>query len=371
MDHANVGFPAGKTLPMRRILLLLAGLGGLYPVSLRAQPVPVRVVVIANWENGADRGDAPGEYQDWVEREHLDEKVSVRGAPDVVRRNTDGLYGLVLRHGVTDLAAFVLDPRFDLRRTYWLFTGISGVDPRAASVGSAAWARWVVDGDEAREIDDRTIPPGWPYGLWPIGASRPNQLPDNPNHFGSVTDVAQLGRAYPLNQRLARWAYELTRDVALQDTEALRSARAVWKGFPQAQRPPFVLMGETLGALRYWHGEPRTRWAEDWVRLWTRGQGRFVMTNMESQTYQKEMRVFAAQGFVDADRIMVLRTASNFSEPPPGVAVTASIGEEGPGQVAAFDSNQRVGAPVLHALLAHWDRYETTIPGLDEVPNRN
>ena len=324
------------------------------------------MVVVANWENGADTGDAPGEYQDWVEREHLDEKVPVHGAPDVVRRNGQGLYALVLRHGVTDLAAFILDRRFDLRRTYWLFTGISGVDPRAASVGSAAWARFVVDGDEAREIDDRTIPKGWPYGLWPIGASRPNQLPDNPNHFGSVTDVAQLTKAYPLNARLARWAFAMTQHVALGDTDALRAARAKWTGFANAQRPPFVLMGETLGALRYWHGDARTHWAEDWVHLWTQGHGTFVMTNMESQTYQKEMRVFAAQGFVDADRIMVLRTASNFSEPPPGIAVTASIGDEGPGQVVAFDSNQRAGAPVLHELLAHWDRYEGTVPGRDE-----
>ncbi|MCQ8277466.1 purine nucleoside permease [Acetobacteraceae bacterium KSS8] len=350
-----------KRLLLSAALLLSAGVA-------QAAPIPVKVVVVANWENGADTGDAPGEFQDWVEREHLDEKVPVRGAPDVVRRNKDGLYGLVLRHGVTDLAAFVLDPRFDLTHTYWLFTGISGVDPRVASVGSASWARWVVDGDEAREIDDRTVPAGWPYGLWAIGATRPNQLPYDANHFGSVTDMKQLDRAYPLNRRLARWAFELTRNVRLGDDDAVRKARARWTGFPEAQKPPFVLEGETLGALRYWHGEPRTQWARDWVSLWTRGQGRFVMTNMESQTYQKEMRAFAAQGFVDPDRIMVLRTASNFSEPPPGVAVTASIGDEGPGQVLAFDSNQRAGAPVLHELLAHWDRYRDHIPGRDDTP---
>lgn len=325
--------------------------------------LPVRAVVVANFENGADTGDEPGEFQMWVEREHLEEKVPVRGAPDVVRRNKDGLYGLILRHGVTDLAAFILDPRFDLRKTYWLFTGISGVDPRAASVGSAAWARWVVDGDEMREIDDRTIPQGWPYGLWPIGAMRPNQLPDNPNHFGSVTSVEELSQAFPLNQSLARWAFNLTRDTPLTEDKTVRARSAAWKDFPQAQRPPFVLMGETLGSVRYWHGDARTRWAEDWVRLWTGGKGLFVMTNMESQTYQKEMRVFAAQGFVDPRRIMVLRTASNFSEPPPGVDVTASIGDEHPGQFVAYDSNQRVGSPVLHELLAHWELYQDAVPG--------
>jgi purine nucleoside permease len=326
------------------------------------KPIEVRVVVVANFENGADMGDAPGEYQFWVEREHLDEKVPVRGAPDVVRRNRDGLYGLCLRHGVTDLAAFVLDPRFDLHKTYWLFTGISGVDPRAASVGSVAWARWVINGDELREIDDRSIPAGWPYGLWAIGASRPNQLPYDPNHFGSVTKLSQLSMAYPLNQGLARWAFDRTRNVQLANNDTLRAEWAEWKEFPNAQRPPFVLMGETLGSVRYWHGDRRTRWAEDWTKLWTGGRGLFVMTNMESQTYEAEMRVLGQQGFVDLNRVMVLRSASNFSEPPPGQSPVKSIGDEHPGQVVAFDNNQRVGSPVLHELLKHWERYENSIP---------
>ena len=42
--------------------------------------------------------------------------------------------------------------------------------------------------------------------------------------------------------------------------------------------------------------------------------------------------------------------------------LTASIGDEEPGQVAAFDSNQRVGSPVLRELLTHWTSYENSIP---------
>jgi purine nucleoside permease len=357
-----------ETIPcMNRILVAnVLGLAGLAPMRAAEPPEKVRAVVVANFENGADSGDAPGEYQFWVEREHLDEKVDIHGAPDVLRRNKEGLYGLVLRHGMTDLVALILDPRFDLRKTYWLFTGISGVDPRAASVGSVAWSRWVVAGDAMREIDDRTIPEGWPYGLWPIGSQRPNQLPTDPNHFGPVTDASQLSMAYPLNERLALWAYAISRDAPLADDNVIKKRRAEWKGFPQAQRPPFVLLGETLGSRRYWHGEPRTRWAEDWTKLWTGGRGLFVMTNMESQTNQEITRALAALGFVDAQRIMVLRSASNFSEPPPGIPVTASIGDEGPGQVIAFDNNQRAGSPVLHELLSHWDRYENSIPGRNE-----
>lgn len=328
-----------------------------------ALPVAPKVIVVTGWENGADTGDAPGEYQNWVEREHLDEVVPVRGVPvSILRRNGEGVYGLVLRFGASDLMALALDPAFDLRRTYWIFTGISGVDPNVASVGSVAWARWVVDGDALREVDDRDIPKDWPYGLYAIGATHPDTLPMDANHYGSVTDVAELTKAYPLNQGLARWAYGISRSVPLADDPEIARQRQAWKGYPAAQRPPFLLMGETLGAERYWHGASRNRWAENWVKLWTKGLGVFVMTNEESQSNQREMRLLASRHLVDADRIMVLRSASNFDMSPPGVAATDSIGNEGPGQPLAFDNNERAGAPVVRELVVHWSRYRDHIP---------
>jgi len=327
-------------------------------MSICAAALMVKMVVVANFENGADAGDKPGEFQFWVEREHLDQTLNIRGATRPIRHNTQGLYGLLLEN----LTPFVLDPKYDFSKTYWLFTGISGVDPQVASVGSASWARWVINGDEMREIDDREIPAGWPYGLFAIGAQRPNTLPTDPNSFGSAESADELGMAYPLNQDLARWAFNLTRTVAIPDSPALKQQRKAWNGFPNAQRPPFVLMGETLGSVRYWHGKGRSQWARDWVKLWTKGQGVFAMTNMESQSAARMMQTFAKLGMVDRNRVMVLRTASNPSGPPPGVDPLSSIGDEAPGQVAAYEANYRVGAPVVHEIIAHWNEYENRVP---------
>ena len=36
-------------------------------------PIQIKVVVVTMFERGEDTGDAPGEYQLWVEREHLDQ----------------------------------------------------------------------------------------------------------------------------------------------------------------------------------------------------------------------------------------------------------------------------------------------------------
>jgi purine nucleoside permease len=83
---------------------------------------------------------------------------------------------------------------------------------------------------------------------------------------------------------------------------------------------------------------------------------------MESQAAARMMQSFAKHGFVDFNRVMVLRTASNPSGPPPGVDVLATIGDEAPGQLAAYESNYRVGVPVIHEILQHWLQYETSIP---------
>ena len=180
-----------------------------------------------------------------------------------------------------------------------------------------------------------------------------------------MTDAGKLAMAVELNQGLARWAFNMTKGVVIPDSPDLQKARALWNGFPNAQKPPFVLMGETLGSVRYWHGPSRTQWARDWVKLWTGGQGRFVMTNMESQSMAGAMAIAAQQGLIDPARVLVLRTASNPSTPPPGVGVVASVGDEGPGQLVAYEANYLVGAPVVHELLSGWDRYRDNVPSAE------
>ena len=333
------------------------------------KPIEVKVIVVANFEVGADTGDKPGEFQLWAERENLSEAIPYKGGLHPLMRNKDGLYGIVwgstgrmFGSASEQLAALLLDPRFDFSKTYWLLTGISGGDPELAPVGSAAWARWVINGDPMREFDDREIPANWPYGLFPIGASKPNELPNDPNSFGAITDSDHLSMALPLNQGLAHWAFNMTKSVKIPDSAVLKKERQPWKGFPNAQKPPVVLMGETLGALRYWHGAKRTQWARDWVKLWTDGKGVFAMSNMESQTIAGALYSMSKTGIVDMDRVLVLRTASNFTMPPPGTPATKSVGEEEAGQLGAYEANYVVGIPVVRELMKNWTKYRDAIP---------
>src|SRR5260370_15383775 len=105
----------------KRFVLVLIVLG-IAPVLLRAQattsgtPILIKVVVVAMFERGEDTGDTPGEYQLWVERDHLDQVIPLPAGFHHVRLNKEGvlriLTGGATAHPHPSLLALVLDPRF-------------------------------------------------------------------------------------------------------------------------------------------------------------------------------------------------------------------------------------------------------------------
>src|ERR1700678_2635266 len=184
----------------RLLTLLVCILSAVSAFAAAPAPIPVKVVVIALFEPGADQGDTPGEYQYWVEREHLSHVYPFPQGNHDLRMNDQGVMGILAGVGTARAAASImalgLDPRFDLSKAYWLVAGIAGADPEDASLGSAAWAEWVVDGDLAHEIDAREIPPQWTTGYVPLGKTVPYEQPHT-QEFDAV---------FHLNPGLREWA---------------------------------------------------------------------------------------------------------------------------------------------------------------------
>jgi purine nucleoside permease len=345
---------------MRFIGLVLALCLGL-PTWVHAQgakPIPVKVVVLTTFEIGAVTGDQPGEFQPWVEGLPLKETIAVPGLRHDARWSPEtGVLGVMTdmrARARESVAALILSKQFDFSKTYWIVAGIAGVDPKVASIGSAAWARYVVDADPIYEVDDREIPADWPYGLYSLETDRPNVK-------GSA--AGSSGMVWALNWRLVDWAYGLTARTALPDSPALAKLRAPYAADANATKPPFVLKGEALGTTRFWHGARRTQWAEDWIRLWTDGAGTFTMTDCEDQGILDVLDLYAKAGKVDFSRVLVLRTASNYSRAPLG-APEFPRAFHGEGAMAAFDSAYRVGSVVVRELAGHWDRYEAYTPSM-------
>lgn len=325
-----------------------------------AAPWKIQALVIATFEVGNDTGDIPGEFQYWVEREHLDEVVGFPGGVHPLRTNKDHtmlgmVSGTTLVNATSSMMALGLDPRFDLTHAYILINGIAGVDPQLASMGSAAWASYVV-GDVAREIDRKDMPQDWAYGWFPVGAQAPNPpvIPAVPWTRSNL---------YELNGRLARWAYQQTKGLKLEDDAKVQIFRTQYVGFPNAQKPPFVLMGDTFASDYYWHGGTMTQFARDWVKLFTAGKGVFAMTEMEDSGFMNAVERLAEMKRVDQERVMVLRTGSNFSMPPHGHQAVESLTMPYIGGRIAFESAWLCGSTVLHKLMLDWKVTEVTVPG--------
>lgn len=325
-------------------------------------PLPVKVVVVTMFETGEDSGDAAGEFQRWHERLPLDTVFPAPHMHHDIHYNRDmGVLGIVTGMGTANAAASVmalgLDPRFDLSQAYWLVAGISGFDPEDASLGSVAWAEYLVDGDLAHQIDAREIPEEWDSGYFPLFSKGPGD-PERKAY--------SLGEMFQLNGELVDWAYALTRDMALPDDPALAATRKLYPEYPVAQRKPFVLKGDQLAAMTFWHGRLLNAWANDWVDYWTDGRGEFVSSAMEDTGTYQSLSYLHEAGKVDKNRVLVLRTASNFTLPPKGKSAAQYLREEQhdsyAGLDAALENAYLVGRAVVGELVDNWDRYAAAPP---------
>ncbi len=237
-----------------------------------AKPIAVKVVVVTMFERGEDTGDAPGEYQLWVEREHLDRVIPVPAGYHHVRMNGDGVLGMLTGVGTARAAAsvmaFGLDPRFDFSKAYWIVAGIGGGDPADVSLGSAVWADRVLDSDLAYEIDAREIPKDWPTGYVPLNRATPYEQPArsgadgemyalNPQlvALGVSADERHAARRFRYHARIARALHRIPQ----RDEAAVRCARRRDVRQHFLARRADGRMGERLGLLfhrrqRKFHG---------------------------------------------------------------------------------------------------------------------
>ncbi|CAI4158620.1 Purine nucleoside permease family protein [Alteromonas macleodii] len=333
-------------------------------------PMKVKVVVVSMFEIGNDEGDAPGEFQLWKARQKLTTQYPLpHGFHDIYANPDTGVIGMVTGMGIARASAAImalgLDPRFDLSQAYWLVAGIAGVDPADNTIGSAIWTDYVVDGDLAHQIDAREIPSQWSTGYFPLFTHAPFENADAVDINNSPN-----GEVYALNLPLAKWAYSLTKDTKLLNNEAMDALRAKYTNSPNAKALPNVSMGAHLSASTFWHGEKLNTWANDWVAYWTKGKGNFVTSGMEDSATLQSLSYLDNAGLVNKDRLLILRTASNFTMQPPSLSAAENLKLESSGDGyaamgAAIEAAYNVGSQVTDYIVTHWETVKDTTPSAE------
>lgn len=324
-----------------------------------AAPIAVRMVIVTAFEIGADTGDKAGEFQAWAEEmpKALPFEAGYRHLRyDPKRKLLLVATGEGTNRAAGSIMALGLDPRFDLAKAYWMVAAIAGVNPDEASVGSAAWIGNVVDIDFTYLIDPREVPGSWPNGFFAMGTA----IPYAGNHPADTSS-----NLFPTDLGLRNWAFSLTRDIAVPDTPNLRRIRAGYGAYPAARRPPFVLVGDEASGQIFWSGKLLNDHAERWVAYWNGGTAKFVMSAMEDSGVLASIRQLGKIGRADPRRVLVLRTASDYTLPPHGIDAATNLQAESMGLSAlreSLDAAHLVGSRVVNEITEHWDRYENTIP---------
>lgn len=344
---------------MRRLAVFACLFACLTAGPALAKPLDVRVVIVTAFEIGEDTGDKAGEFQAWAQV--MPQKIPFKAGFRDLRYDPAKKTLLLSTSMGTNRAAIStmalgLDPRFDLSKAYWLVAAIAGVNPNQGSVGSAAWIGAVIDSDFGYAIDPRETPKDWAIGQIPFQRKAPYE--------GSAP--ADNENLFALNTGLRDWAFDLTRGAAIPDNDALKALRAPYAGLTRAQTPPMVLKGDEVSGQAFWHGAILNKHYEAWANYWTGDQDGFVMTGMEDTGVIAALDALGRVGRVDPRRVMVLRTASNYTTPPPGGDAAANLLGEHTGVPAlqsSLDAAFKVGGVVVDELSKNWPRYADAVPG--------
>jgi purine nucleoside permease len=248
------------------------------------------------------------------------------------------------------ISALTNSSRFDLRHTYFLISGVAGVNPKWGTLGSVTFPRFAVQVDLQYEVDGREIPDDWSTGYVPQGASSPGEFPKS--LYG--TEV------YELNDDLRQRVLNLVKDVTLADSDTAVKYRSRFVAvndnvFEKATMPPSVIDGDVASSNVYFHGHLLSEAFEKVFKLLTGGRGSYSMTNQEDNGTLEALLRAALQNRIDFARVIIMRSGSNFdrsvdeSGRPTITLPTKHVGLE-----PALENLYWVGAVIVREILHDW-----------------
>ncbi len=301
-----------------------------------------------------------GEAKPWLDSEALTHKIAVPGLfaafPDVACSD-DGICmvttGMGYANAASSLAALVFSGRFDLTKTYFLISGIGGIDPAKGTLGSAHWARYAVDVGLQNEIDAREMPPDWTTGYLAFGAPAPGIKSAPQKRYG--TEV------YRLNEDLLQAALRLTKGVDLADSDVAKANRSKYPE-PAATAPAEVSICDTLSSDTWWFGTRLAAAMDAYAKAMTDGEANPCTTQQEDNATLTALQRGAEAGLLDFNRVAILRTGADFDRQPPAETAAESLSLPAGIILPAITNAHLVTARLAHAIVADWATWRVGPP---------
>ena len=258
-------------------------------------------------------------------------------------------------NAAVSMTALTFSSAFNLTKTYFMIAGNAGINPECGTTGSVAFSRYVVEVAMQYEIDPRDISTNYSAGYIPQGAAAPDQYPA----YIYGTEV------FELNAALRDRAVSLASNATLQDNALAKTYRAQYPHSEAAASPPSVFSGDTASSDVWFSGQTLSDAFANYTILVTNGTGRYCMTAQEdSGSLEALLRADLACGRVDFSRVLLMRTASDFDRPPPGVSVEQNlIYEDSGGLDLSYENMYAAGMEIVEDVRRNWKEvYEGGIP---------
>ncbi|CUM65697.1 uncharacterized protein PRCAT00003345001 [Priceomyces carsonii] len=250
------------------------------------------------------------------------------------------------------LSALTLNPLFDLTKTYWLIAGIAGGEPNYTTLGSVAFAKYAIQVGLEYQIDYteyHKTNPNWTTGYFAYGTDNPWTYPGNV--YG--TEV------FELNESLRNRAFELAQKATLNNgTQTNAKFRAKYTE-KKAKSFPSVEKCDSLTSDNYFTGKVLNDYFSKFSSMMTNGSSKYCTTAQEDNASLEVFTRSQKHGLVDFDRIVLMRSVSDFSRPPPSLANDTvkffTKTNEG-GSIAAVENLVNAGFPFIRDVVQKWDK---------------
>ena len=252
-------------------------------------------------------------------------------------------------NAASTISAIVLSSCFDLTTTYFMIAGIAGVNPKVATLGSVAFAKYAIQVALQYEFDAREIPANFSTGYVPLGAFSPSQYPQN--IYG--TEV------FEVNEALRDIAIGFASKATLNDSAAAVAYRAHYASEPlyaAATVGPSVLAGDVATSDVYFSGTLLSEAFENTTKLFTNGSGVYCTTAQEDNASLEALVRASYANLTDFSRVIVMRTASDFDRPYPGESDLDNLFYADQGGFSPAVANiYLAGIQVVTGILDGWD----------------
>ncbi|GEQ71145.1 hypothetical protein JCM33374_g4826 [Metschnikowia sp. JCM 33374] len=261
--------------------------------------------------------------------------------------------GMITGEGDINAAASVmalgLSPLFDLSHTYFLISGIAHGDPNHTTVGSVTFARYAVQVGVEHEVvyQGPIVPnPNWTSTYGEYG-------PDNPWTYPGKFYGTEV---YEVNGNLRDRAVELAHSVNLENPTQASVVGGFLYGDCAARDLPSIVKCDVLTSDDYFTGKNLSDYFSFYANVISNGTVEYCSVAQEDNAYLEAFTRLDRYGLVDFDRVVVSRSISDLTRPPPPKCNDTVTWFDSPGESSvAFANLPIAGLPFVKDVLENWE----------------